>query len=275
MPRRLGKHACDKGDGMQSPRQANPNPVPAAQTPYVDHMPSQASAGSAVAPRCGPPAQLPRTPPCARRPAPADPLHTRGFPPRWHLRAERPSTAPQASPPACSQSADPLHRPMRQTTVTGCNLKDRKPQSRGPLVPPYRVPRSSWSSSAELRPRSHLAARAVVLAALPRRVPYNWVQFSAHMRVPEPVTPQPRKLHPVSRRPADRSPVLTPPPSLEGSRRAASPGPSASPDHPLQPCADSSETSPLQNRFRCCLSKPLLPERRSACQNSPISTTRV
>ena len=190
------------------------------------------------------PPSSPVPPPCARRPAPADPLHTRGFPPRWHLRAERPSTAPQASPPACSQSADPLHRPMRQTTVTGCNLKDRKPQSRGPLVPPYRVPRSSWSSSAELRPRSHLAARAVVLAALPRRVPYNWVQFSAHVRVPEPVTPQPRKLHPVSRRPADRSPVLTPPPSLEGSRRAASPGPSASPDHPLQPCADSSETSP-------------------------------
>ena len=165
-------------------------------------------------------------------------------PPRRRLRAERPSTSPQASPPACSHSADPLHRPMRQTTVTGCNLKDREPQSRGPLVPPYRVPRSSWSSSAELRPRSHLAARAVVLAALPRRVPYNWVQFSAHVRVPEPVTPQPRKLHPVSRRPADRSPDLTPPPSLEGSRRAASPGPSASPDHPLQPCADSSETSP-------------------------------
>ena len=168
MPRRLGKHACDKGDGMQSPRQANPNPVPAAQTPYVDHMPSQASAGSAVAPRCGPPAQLPRTPPCARRPAPADPLHTRGFPPRWHLRAERPSTAPQASPPACSQSADPLHRPMRQTSVsvTGCNSKDRKPQSRGPLVPPCRVPRSSWSSSADLR--AHAPASLLTPWSSPR-----------------------------------------------------------------------------------------------------------
>ena len=63
MLRRMGKHACDKGDGMQRARQAKPNPAPAAQTPYVDHMPSQASAGSAVAPRCGPPAQLPRTPP--------------------------------------------------------------------------------------------------------------------------------------------------------------------------------------------------------------------
>ena len=159
----------------------------------------------------------------------------------------------------CPQDRPP-HTQLPHHPMSDCNLKDRKPQSRGPLVPPYRVPRSSWSSSAELRPRSHLAARAVVLAALPRRVPYNWVQFSAHVRVPEPVTPQPRKLHPVSRRPADRSPVLTPPPSLEGSRRAASPEPSASPDHPLQPCADSSETSPSQNRFRRCPSRPLLPE---------------